>query len=187
MRRSRRLLPSRRRPRPARRGKAVLGQARAALRAAKRWRRGARGHFDDDELATRIWKWRLRSRIQRKLFPKRAVTQADFDLFVAIIAKGQGQVRRFSQGSDLHVLIWPNVWFEQMEERFDALGISHYRIVDGLPGYTEDKSQYRIHEKDSHPNRLANRLLARYIVRDILGLPLDDAKADSEIVRTPRH
>jgi hypothetical protein len=143
------------------------------------------GHFDDDELAAWILTWRLRSRIQQKWLSKPAATEADFDLFVAIVAKARAHVQRFSQAGDLHVLIWPNDWFEEMEERFGALGIPHHRIGDALPGYTEDKRPYRIHEKDSHPNRLANELLARYIVREILGMPVDEAQADAADTETP--
>ena len=138
------------------------------------------GHFDDDGLAAFVWKWSNRSRIVRNVLPKRSPTQADFELFSAIVAGSRAHVQRISPESDLHVLIWPNDWLAEMEERFDALGIPHHRIADRLPAYEEDKARYRIHEHDSHPNRLANNLIAEYIVREILSTP--DRAAQSGVV-----
>ena len=46
-------------------------------------------------------------------------------------------------------------------------------MSDILPNYRADdlNEQYRIHVRDPHPNALANKLIAQYVIREIMGEP----------------
>jgi hypothetical protein len=44
------------------------------------------------------------------------------------------------------------------------MGIPVDLVEDILPGYNTDREKFQISSTDTHPNALANRLLAQYVV-----------------------
>ena len=48
------------------------------------------------------------------------------------------------------------------------MGTSLHLVEDILPGYNTDRSPYILSSADHHPNALADRLLAQYVLNKIV-------------------
>jgi hypothetical protein len=96
----------------------------------------------------------------------------DIELYVGILQRAQEMVRDDYPMSEFHVLWWDE---DNPDNRLviDGLrkrGIDIRLMSEILPNYdVEDINLvYRLHERDLHPNALANELIARYTLREIL-------------------
>jgi hypothetical protein len=75
-------------------------------------------------------------------------------------------------GAEFHVLLWDedNADNRAIRDGLRQRGITVHLMSDILPNYRADdlNEEYRIHARDAHPNARANKLIARYIVGEIL-------------------
>jgi hypothetical protein len=58
--------------------------------------------------------------------------------------------------------------YEQMREGFRRMGIPLHMVESILPNANVDPSAYLLSSVDPHPNALADRLLAQYILEKVL-------------------
>jgi hypothetical protein len=96
----------------------------------------------------------------------------DIELYVGILQRAQEMARDDYPMSEFHVLWWDE---DNPDNRLviDGLrkrGIDIRLMSEILPNYdVEDINLvYRLHQRDLHPNALANELIARYTLREIL-------------------
>jgi hypothetical protein len=137
------------------------------------------GHFDDDEkqrsrftasLAGNL----LKSAIYRWIASIQPHTnENDLHLFLALVRQSRDRLKAEYPGADFHVILWRNFPYEQetydkMQAGFAQMNIPTHLIENILPGYNANPQQYWITAENAHPNALANRLIARYVVSEIL-------------------
>jgi hypothetical protein len=141
------------------------------------------GHFGDrkplfERLGFRRGEKQLgKSAIYRRLSKGGSrINDDDTRLYLAVVHRSEELLTAQYPGLQFHVILWPyqrDEWqlphaYEKIREGFRQIGIS-YSLVEGiLPGYTTDRSPYILSSVDWHPNALANRLLAHYVVDKIL-------------------
>jgi hypothetical protein len=118
-----------------------------------------------------------------------ATTQDDLHLLLAIVRKSRELLLEDYPGLEFHVIFWPSniieyrALYRDMLDGFLKLNIPVHRVEENIPGYDLDvparyQTRYLIAPSDGHPNALANRLLARYVVSRIL--PPESATVDPE-------
>jgi hypothetical protein len=71
--------------------------------------------------------------------------------------------------------LWPNqdapqqlYAYEKMREGFRRMGFRLHLVDDILPGFARDRSPYILSSVDHHPNALADRLLAQYLLNKVV-------------------
>jgi hypothetical protein len=105
----------------------------------------------------------------------RQYSRDDIDLLVRIIDESRNTVRSDFPSAKFHVLWWDedNLDNQTIRDGFKERGITVHLMSDILPNYRPDdvNRQYRLHERDMHPNATAVELIAQYVVREILGEP----------------
>ncbi|MEM7024335.1 MAG: hypothetical protein AAF637_17390 [Pseudomonadota bacterium] len=97
------------------------------------------------------------------------------DLYLSIVARAESLIRAEYPRAQLHVLWWDEddldnqAVIDGLRERAIALHL----MSDILPNYESDavNMEYRFDWRDTHPNALANDLIARYALRNILSDP----------------
>jgi hypothetical protein len=140
------------------------------------------GRFEDDDdydedrsfiqiLGTQIFK----SVIYQAIVQGRYVRQYSrdtIDLYVGIIDEARRVARTGFPSAEFHVLWWDedNLDNRTTREGLRDKGITVHLMSDILPNYEPDDLNqiYRIHERDPHPNALANELIAQYVVSQVL-------------------
>ena len=133
------------------------------------------GHFDDikiDRGNSKIRKQLKKSSIYKKYIDrKESISRADIDLFIAIINKSKRLLEVRFPGLKFHMILWDipeknrKLIIRLLKERHVPLHL----IEKILPDYSENKSIYAIIPPyDKHPNALANKLIADYIITHIL-------------------
>lgn len=106
-------------------------------------------------------------------------THGDVRLLMAVVRKSREILEADYPGIEFHVIFWPSHFveyralYQEMLDGFRRLNIPVHRVEEILPGYdrevpTRDQTEYLIAPTDGHPNALANRLLAGYVVNKIL-------------------
>jgi len=102
----------------------------------------------------------------------RPLNDEDFELFAAVVEQTAEAQRTKYPGIESHMLVWDD-WesddsgvgdLERLSRGLDGI----HRASAILPQFDAQPQLYRIHERDWHPNALADRLLAAYIVSEIL-------------------
>jgi hypothetical protein len=97
------------------------------------------------------------------------------DLFLEIIDEARRVALTNYPAAEFHVLLWDedNADNRAISEGLRQRGITAHLMSDILPNYRPDdlNKVYRIHERDPHPNALANELIAQYVVEEILSSP----------------
>jgi hypothetical protein len=105
----------------------------------------------------------------------RQYSRDDIDLLTGIVAESRRAVRSRFPSAEFHVLWWDedNLDNRTISNRLRKREIKVHLMSEILPGYRPDdlNQQYRVHERDMHPNAHAVELIAQYIVREILGGP----------------
>jgi hypothetical protein len=138
-----------------------------------------RGHFDDDDPVPS----QLESRLQFHLGKAATVrwlqaregglSKEDIRLTLAITDASRTRLRALYPGIQFHVLLWLN-WdydvdvFEELARGFQAMGVPVHRVDLILPGYSVSSPEYVLSRADRHPNSLANRILAGYVLTDVM-------------------
>ncbi len=94
------------------------------------------------------------------------------ELHRRILLDARDLMRSYYPRSEFHVLWWDR---DDIDNRsiIDGLkqsGIDVHLISEILPHYQPGglNTIYHLHERDNHPNALANELIARYLLREIL-------------------
>jgi len=101
------------------------------------------------------------------------VTAADLSLYFAIVRRSQELLTTEYPGLRFDVILWPDFVpverpvYDSMKAEFIKLGIPVHLVTDILPDYNANPEKYMIDPADGHPNALANRILAEYILSRI--------------------
>ncbi len=142
------------------------------------------GHFDDSPCRFLIKKFLERSAIYRGFFEHRYyLTRRDVELFTAIIIKSKRELMKRYPDMEFHVLYWitrrglTRTIDELILDRFQKEGIVVHNVEKILPDFFEEGLKYQISTNDPHPSFLANRMLADYVVKNILKKPLPENTA----------
>ena len=125
-------------------------------------------------LGTQIWKSNIYQRVvQGTYVPK--YSRDVLDLYLGIINELRMEVLSDYPKAKFHVLLWDedNADNRAIREGLRERGVTVHLMSEILPNYRADdlNQQYRLHERDMHPNAFAVELIAQYIVREILGEP----------------
>lgn len=102
-----------------------------------------------------------------------SVTEDDFHLYFAVVHRSQELLTAQYPGIRFHVILWPTVPQERvacakLRDGFRHMGISVGLVSDILPDFDTNQRKYILSSLDHHPNALANRLVAKYLVTKIL-------------------
>jgi hypothetical protein len=105
----------------------------------------------------------------------RKYSRHDINLYLSIIDEARRVARAKFPAAEFHVLLWDedNLDNRTISDGLRRRGIDVHLMSGILPNYEPDDLNvtYRIHERDPHPNALANELIARYVVGEILPQP----------------
>ncbi|MBZ5705514.1 MAG: hypothetical protein LAN63_09175 [Acidobacteriia bacterium] len=135
------------------------------------------GHFDDGEKPPSVLKakleWQLRKaaiyQMLKGLEPP--TDENDIRLLLATIRRSRDLLVAEYPGIEFHVILWPKspgeeTIYRELQEGFRRMNIPGYLVENIFPDY--DTGKYWLDPDDRHPNALANRLLAKYVVTTIL-------------------
>lgn len=122
----------------------------------------------------RISSW-IRSKVKessiwkRFLKRERNVQQEDVDLFLAIVTNTRDLVKILWPEAEFYVLFWRDkTWVsERIESDLREHDMNVHLITDVLPDIDINSRKYYL-PGDLHPNSYANKLIAEYIVNEIL-------------------
>jgi hypothetical protein len=123
-------------------------------------------------------RWQLgKSAIYRRLTQiEPRIDKDDVRLMLAIVGRSRDLLAAEYPGIQFHVILWPSrqgdqaVAYRELQEGFRQMNIPVHRVEDILLGdtFTFGSSKYAISATDSHPNALADRLLANYVLTKIV-------------------
>jgi hypothetical protein len=135
------------------------------------------GHFDDRQPSafTRLLQpmlsksWLYRWLVSLSPLPG----DADLKRYVAIVRTSERLVTARYPGCHFDVLWWSIHGRGPMDEitlpALRAAGLRVHATDDILPGFRKHSAQYTLSPYDGHPSARADDLLARYVVKSILG------------------
>jgi hypothetical protein len=140
------------------------------------------GRFEDhDDYAEEMpLMLKLRMQIYKSVIYQRIVQStymrkySDYvlNLYMEIVHEARRMALADYPGAEFHVLLWDedNADNRAIRDGLRQRGITVHLMSDILPNYRADdlNEEYRIHARDAHPNARANKLIARYIVGEIL-------------------
>jgi hypothetical protein len=139
------------------------------------------GRFDDKKESSRlveaVRRQAVKSAMYRKLQNRTPeFLEEDTRLMVAIIRKSSDLLAEEFPGIKFHVIMWvvgtdDQDLYPKVQVALRHANISVHRVEDILPGYTVSarSPKYVLSPSDLHPNALANRLLADYVLTTIIG------------------
>lgn len=140
------------------------------------------GNFDDVNIFPKvILKYLNKSLIYRDIIGNRRFfnRDKDIDLYVRIICAAKKNFEKQYPGGKFHIIFWDNRFTsdEKPEKTLEWMKVLNYFIDNGIslhltsdiiPDYQNNKSKYILSPYDTHPNALAHRLVAEYVVSNIL-------------------
>jgi hypothetical protein len=94
-------------------------------------------------------------------------------LYVALVRQTAAMAKE-KYGAKFIILFWDapgNRLSDNILAAFDKAHIAYVRISSILPGYAEDSAKYRVSHFDEHPNALADRLIAEYLIHHLDDFP----------------
>ena len=137
----------------------------------------AAGFYEDPEpLALRLGLGRTvanqldKSAMWRTLNLRSMITEDDTRLYLAMVRRSRDLLTAQYPGIEFRIILWPGrdaaqrSTNETLRDGFRRMGTAVDLVEDILPGYTIDEAPFVLSSLDAHPNALANRLLARYVV-----------------------
>jgi hypothetical protein len=138
-----------------------------------------RGHFDDGQkpltsLAARLDGQLSKSAIYRTLKNHEPPPdENDVRLLLALVRRSRDLLVAQYPGIEFHVILWRNLeyeekTYEELQRGFAEMKIPVHLIPDILPDYKVNPGRYWLHPEDKHPNALADRLIADYVVTGIV-------------------
>lgn len=105
------------------------------------------------------------------------ITEDDIRLYLATVRRSQELLEAEYPGIQFKVILWPNAGahettlqrntYNELQAGFNRLGIPVLRAEDILPNFKANESKFTLSAVDPHPNALANRLLANYLLNEI--------------------
>jgi hypothetical protein len=148
----------------------VLGEDGRAVR---------NGNFDSDEDPTRMLRALEKSAIASTMRRRgmdvsaRDATQQDVALYRAIIVESRDRLRKIWPDIRFDIIFWDKSEavgpYPLFDDGFESLGIAVYSVGEILPPVENWDAAYKL-PRDIHPNARAHDLMARFIVRAILGI-----------------
>ena len=100
------------------------------------------------------------------------ITDDDILLYLAMVRRSQELITTRYPGIQFRIILWPGQGgsvaqqstYEKIRDGFLWMGIPVDLVEDILPGYNSDREKFQLSAMDTHPNALANSLLAQYVV-----------------------
>lgn len=140
------------------------------------------GRFDDHQKVSsplhNEMEWQLRkSALYRALVKREGRASAeDIRLLIAIVGRSRDLLASEYPGIKFHVLLWWNWKSEEpiyrgLGDGLRRINIPVHLVENILPGYAVESSKYSLSPYDPHPNALANRILASYVLTSIVSPP----------------
>lgn len=137
------------------------------------------GSFDDWK---NVFPWGLMiSRLEKSYFYKRffryfihryITFERDIQLFIEIVDASRRRLTEEFADVEFYVILWDNLpddnTYLKIKEGFESRSIRYDPVSDMLPGFFEDAGKYEI-DHDGHPTSTAHRLIAKYVVENIIG------------------
>jgi hypothetical protein len=137
------------------------------------------GHFDDGQKFLTGIEARLQGQLRKSAIyqtfasAEPRTNDNDVRLLLALVRKSKDLLSAEYPGIEFHVILWRNFDFEkdtyrELLEGFSKMNIPVHQVENILPGYNTAPEKYFLSTFDRHPNALADRLIAKYIVSQIL-------------------
>ena len=126
--------------------------------------------FQQSRLLSQLTK----SHIIREMQEHESYSREDVELYIRIVKESERLVREKFPGASFDVLLWDDVpngetsLYSQVRKGMVSAGMTVHHVPDILPHYREDPIHYAINKFDRHPNAIANRTLADYVVNRML-------------------
>jgi hypothetical protein len=139
------------------------------------------GHFNDSPAARVISALRLPDmQIYARLFgEQRPYSDADVELFLAVVQRAREVFERQYPQGKFHVLLWHypgDQVYDKVMHGLRARQLDVRPVDEILPQYASHPARYEIGAHDTHPNAQAHDLIAQYVVTGILDqAPLQQA------------
>jgi hypothetical protein len=102
--------------------------------------------------------------------PDSRITDDDLRLYFAVVRRSQELLNAQYPGIQFRVILWPvrnDPAYEKLRVGFIRMGIPLDVVDDILPGFRTDQSGFILSPADHHPNAVANRLIAQYVLNKI--------------------
>lgn len=104
-----------------------------------------------------------------------AVTDDDIRLYFSVVSRAQELLKQQYPNIQFRVILHPaqigepdRPIYEKLRDGFRQRDIPLDVVEDILPGYKTDRSQYILNARDAHPSAFSNRLMAQYVLNDVL-------------------
>lgn len=109
---------------------------------------------------------------RRFLLSDSRITDDDIRLYLAMIRHTQELLTTQYPGIQFRIILWPGQGgsaaqrstYEKIRDGFLRMNIPVDLVEEILPGYDTGAEKFQLSSVDSHPNALANRLVAQYVV-----------------------
>jgi hypothetical protein len=93
---------------------------------------------------------------------------AELPLYLAIVRQSRDRLMADYPGAEFHVLLWDHPEFFKGDTDIVWQGLQRltpyaHRVSSILPDYETTRTRYQLHERNRHPNALANERLAVYL------------------------
>jgi len=124
------------------------------------------GHFDDgfEIFLRKLYLYRRFNDVHQQ------IDSRDIELYGAVVQRSGALCRSLFPGADFEVLYWDmpeDPHTPAIAHELERRGIRVHSMSEILPGYPEHKADFTI-PLDGHPNARADRLIAEYVVHQIL-------------------
>ncbi len=139
------------------------------------------GNFDDSEYPTytkikrKIYNQLNKSNFFIKYFSKKdryTITDNDISLFLNIVSTAQEKLIKKFPNVKFHVILWDKTpsdkTYLKIRKGLNLMTNNIHYVSDILPNLCDDTKKYEISKYDTHPNPLAHKLIAEYVVNNIL-------------------
>jgi hypothetical protein len=137
------------------------------------------GHFDDGQKVPSAFVERIKKNLEKSAIYRRiellepGTDQEDVRLYLAVVKRSRDLLVTQYPGIKFKVILWRNFPYEQklydeLETGFARMNIAVYKIDDMLPNYRKTPEEYWLSKDDAHPNAIANRQIANYLVSKVL-------------------
>ena len=139
------------------------------------------GNFDDYTVfPKKILKYLNESLIYRNILGNARFfdDNKDIDLYEGIVIAAKEIFEKQYPGGEFHIMFWDNIssageisqnlrWMKVLKF-FSEKGLNIHLVSKILPDYQNNRSKFRLSPYDSHPSALAHKLIAEYVVQNIL-------------------
>lgn len=151
------------------------------------------GHFDDDQKTDSAFKRRVRGQLRKSAIYRRLESlepptdESDVRLLLAVMRKSKDLLAAQYPGIEFRIILWRNFDYEQksydeLREGFTKMNIPVHLVENILPDYNVHPEKYWLGPEDRHPNALADRLMANYVVTKILSPDLGAPKLHQRVL-----